>query len=105
MKPIYTAKDVGCYIDGARGLGDSMHRLSIIMLDAALITFPGIADFPTAELAEVYDILNTGNAEKLADDHSEFNDATEYLQSLTEEGLTWYWDDGLTLLPNDQLEP
>ena len=41
----------------------------------------------------------------LSDDHSEFKEATDYLQSVTADGLVWLWEAGyLILTTEDQVD-
>ena len=52
-------------------------------------------------LPEIVEILKTGNAQKLSDDHFEFDIALEYLSDHTATGLSWVWEDGNLFLTRD----
>jgi hypothetical protein len=107
VEPIkrFNASDVGCWIDGVYGLDHAMSKLAIMLIDSVPLDQNNLASFPSTNLAEVYDVLTSGNVDKLADDHGEFNDATEYLESVTTDGLVWIWDAGdLILTTEDQID-
>jgi len=78
----YTHKDLGCWIDGARGLQDSMAKLADLIA-------------PICPEGELVRALRTND---LSDDHEEIREATEWLQSCTDDGLSWEWDSGDLIL-------
>ena len=77
--------DFGCHIDGVNGIGGSMIKLGA-MID-------GLTDDQ-----ELLDILKSGDANKLSDDHSEFEDGADILQEITDEKYVWLWNDGDLIL-------
>lgn len=76
------------------------NNVTVTVSSAEVLVIESIAApvFPTSWLSETHSILATGNPEELSGDHSEFNDATDYLQENTEEGLVWVWTDGDLIL-------
>lgn len=94
----YTEDDKGCWIDGAFGTSHAMRKLASLMIDVAPLDAGNLASFPTKELAEVYDVLSSGDETKLSDDQSEFDDAIEFLQDHTVSGIWWEWRDGDLIL-------
>ena len=109
---IFTDSDIGCWIDGAFGIDHAARKLSIMLISNMPINSgTNTSQFPSTSLAECYQRLSDSAMASenlyfsLSDDHSEFKEATDYLQSVTADGLVWLWEAGdLILTTEDQLD-
>ena len=95
MKTLYTAKDAGCYADGA--YGHNHCRDVLAELFAVCQQRTGVAPEGAWE-------TERGLAGEGSDDLHEEDDAIDYLNTVTE-GATWQYVDGdLMLVANEEVE-
>lgn len=91
MNTIYTAKDTGCYIDGAFGEEHRRAKLASLVNSVVVnISHPG-------EMQTGIDLITKLQREP-SDDLEEEYDAVSYLQDHTESGAYWTFDAGGLLL-------
>jgi len=81
----YTEKDLGCWIDGAYGIGSGMKKLCDMVSNGLVKSQSDQA---------ISRVLDSGDPTRLSDDHGEFDRATELIQDNTESGLVWVWEVG-----------
>src|SRR5512140_558133 len=93
VKTLYTAKNAGCYADGARGLAEQRFMLADLVAAA-------YAERP--EMPKRLDVIDALHGE-LSDDDSETDAALEILNSVTS-GATWQFVDSDLMLVADEEE-
>lgn len=107
MEKTFTERDLGCWIDGASGIGNTMLKLREMIhncpnISESVESSPGWCDSRiTVQVRELDTILATGDPEKLSDDYGELNEAESILHDNTEEGLIWVWEAGDLFLADE----
>jgi hypothetical protein len=107
MEKTFTERDLGCWIRGAFGTGNTMLKLREMIhtcpnISESVEGSPGWCDSRiTVQVRELATILATADPRKLSDDFCEFDEAESILQDNTEEGLIWVWEAGDLLLAKE----
>lgn len=97
----YYKSDVGCWIDGAFGIQHAAEKLSSMLSFAR----QGESETPSQAqerwlLVEDLDAFSSGNTDDEFIEET-FDDATEFLQGVTADGLVWIWEAGDLILTTE----
>ena len=103
VTPKFNKTDLGCWLDSAYGFEHLMYGLAAIACDVTPDYPSTIAtNWPTKELHDCAEVLMSGDADELSDDHSEFDIVTDYINQFCDEGISFQWIDGDLVLTSDE---
>lgn len=99
---VFTSADVGTYFDGSQGWRNNYRVVDLAVSHGMQLTSEEITDL------DAYRIAGSANSDAFGaviDQGGLCDRATEYLGSITANGLVWVWDMGeLSLIPLCQTE-
>ena len=94
-KPVYTRRDLGCWIDGAGGQDHRRAKLRDMLEECFQVSDPAMQ----SDIQRIQRYLE----DDMSDDASEEDEAIEIIQHHTEEGLIWE-QDGDFCLREEEIE-